>query len=633
MGETATTMQKTLSDFSAFVLPAVTAGLDDITQASNDATSAAARLTAAFGEAQGGIQAALAQGGAAVQESGQLASSVRAAAAFLPSGSSERAALEALADSLDERTRAASTALDALTVANDRAQISAAALSGRGVGPRWRGAPGDQRRVGLFHDVVRHHATRRERRAGRAGRNFVGPSGALETQRLLVAQTGLVIDQLDATMDTAASTVAETDRLFAGLESELGIVYNDVLAFGTSDALSRLVGEGGLDADKIAAFGASPTEVVTEQLYPLNAYGSAMAPLFMNLTFWIGAFMLLVIMRQEADGEGIPGLTLAQRYWGRYLFLAAIAVMQAVICCVGVLALGVQTVSAPALIFAAALASLAYLSIIYAFSVTLQHIGKGICVVLVFAQIPGATGLYPIEMTSPFFQSIYPLFPFTYGIGAMREAICGFYGGQYVSDLLVLALFLVLFMALGLLIRPLMANVNRMVARQVRDGGLFNGEDVDIPVRPYRISQIMRALSDKDTYATALQQRYATFNRWYPRLMKGALVLGVAVPVVLAVIFALTPTEKVWLLTGWLIWIIVIFVALVVIESLRFSFERQLKLESLSDASLIDLYGATADVERAACMDARDAGFGDREHESDRDGARDGAEGEEARHE
>ena len=148
-----------------------------------------------------------------------------------------------------------------------------------------------------------------------------------------------------------------------------------------------------------------------------------------------------------------------------------------------------------------------------------------------FAQIPGATGLYPIEMTSPFFQSIYPLFPFTYGIGAMREAICGFYGGQYVSDLLVLALFLVLFMALGLLIRPLMANVNRMVARQVRDGGLFNGEDVDIPVRPYRISQIMRALSDKDTYATALQQRYATFNRWYPQLMKGALVLGVAVPV------------------------------------------------------------------------------------------------------
>ena len=465
-------------------------------------------------------------------------------------------------------------------------------------------------------------------------------SGILDSLDGISGDLDSAVDGLTDASGSLAKGLSKAAKLVNKASDQLGEASDKISAFKDeldgalmSDDLATIKTMIGNDPEGLAVSLSGPVALDRKPVYPIRNYGSAMAPLFMNLTFWIGAFMLLVIMRQEADGEGIPGLTLAQRYWGRYLFLAAIAVMQAVICCVGVLALGVQTVSAPALIFAAALASLAYLSIIYAFSVTLQHIGKGICVILVFAQIPGATGLYPIEMTSPFFQSIYPLFPFTYGIGAMREAICGFYGGQYVSDLLVLALFLVLFMALGLLIRPLMANVNRMVARQVRDGGLFNGEDVDIPVRPYRISQIMRALSDKDTYATALQQRYATFNRWYPRLMKGALVLGVAVPVVLAVIFALTPTEKVWLLTGWLIWIIVIFVALVVIESLRFSFERQLKLESLSDASLIDLYGATADVERAACMDARDAGFGGREHESDRDGARDGAEGEEARHE
>ena len=70
----------------------------------------------------------------------------------------------------------------------------------------------------------------------------------------------------------------------------------------------------------------SPTELVTEQLYELNAYGSAMAPLFMNLTFWIGAFMLLVIMKQEVDGEGVRKLTVTQRYLGRFLLLAAMAV-------------------------------------------------------------------------------------------------------------------------------------------------------------------------------------------------------------------------------------------------------------------------------------------------------------------
>ena len=248
----------------------------------------------------------------------------------------------------------------------------------------------------------------------------------------------------------------------------------------------------------------SPTELVTEPLYALNAYGSAMAPLFMNLTFWIGAFMLLVIMKQEVDGEGIRNLTVTQRYLGRFALLAALAVLQAVVCCAGVLLIGVQAANAPALFFAAAVASLAYLSIIYALSVTLQHIGKGLCIVLVFAQIPGATGLYPIEMTAGFFQAVYPYLPFTYGIAAMREAICGLYGTQYLDALGTLAVFFAVFMALGILVRPLMANVNRMVAGQVRQSGLFNGEDVEIPARPYRFSQLFRALTGKDEYREEL---------------------------------------------------------------------------------------------------------------------------------
>ena len=140
----------------------------------------------------------------------------------------------------------------------------------------------------------------------------------------------------------------------------------------------------------------SPTKLRTEQLYPLNAYGSAMAPLFMNLTFWIGAFMLVVVMRQEVDSEGIRNLKLYQRYLGRFALMGCMVVLQAVICCAGLLLIGVAArLRRRALFLAAVVAALAYLSIIYALSVTLQHIGKGICILLVFAQIPGATGLYP----------------------------------------------------------------------------------------------------------------------------------------------------------------------------------------------------------------------------------------------
>ena len=603
MEQTAQGLQKTLDDFSAFALPAFSKSLSAATTATARAHDAASGLAASIGAAEGNIQAALAQGNAAVEESRALAASVRQAAEALGDGP-EKEGLLALADALDERSAAAADTLASLDDLSQRAEGAASALTGAtgSLDTAVQGATDSlgAYATGLFGTTLPAVNDALDALVETAA----ALRGALADQQLLIDQTGLVVDQLDATMDTARATVDQTDKLFAGLESELGLVYGDLSAVGASDALARLVGEEGLDAGKIASFMASPTEVVTESLYPLNAYGSAMAPLFMNLTFWIGAFMLLVIMRQEADGEGIENLTLAQRYWGRFLLLAVMAVLQAVICCAGVLVIGVQAASVAALFTAAVCASLAYLAIIYALSVTLQHIGKGICIILVFAQIPGATGLYPIEMTSGFFQAIYPAFPFTYGIGALREAICGFYGSQYASDLAVLGLFFVAATATGLLVRPLMANVNRMVARQVRDGGLFNGEDTDIPVRPYRISQILRALADKGAYGRAIAVRYERFARWYPRIMQGALIAGVAVPVALAVVFALTPTEKVWLLTAWLIWVIVIFVALIVVESLRFSFERQMQLETLSDESLLDLYSATATVDRAAARAA-----------------------------
>lgn len=65
----------------------------------------------------------------------------------------------------------------------------------------------------------------------------------------------------------------------------------------------------------------------------------------------------------------------------------------------------------------------------------LRYIGKALAVVLVILQIPGSSGTYPIEMTPVFFQRLHPLLPFSYGIGAMRECIAGFYKNNYAKDL------------------------------------------------------------------------------------------------------------------------------------------------------------------------------------------------------
>lgn len=592
VSELAGIMQDELADFSSSLMPALGASTTLVSSASAQANAAAAEAIGALETAQARVSALLDPGRSSLVESQEAADNMRVLADALPDGAAGKEALLDAAEELDAENARASELLESLESLD--AQIGSALQDANDASGALDDAvqgviSGTAASVDvLFGSVVPAASESLTQLATTSSRL----AASLSTQDVLIDQAELVIDQLSSTLGTTQEALSQTDGLLGELERGIQDVRTDVEALGSASVIAQLAGEGGLDAAKIAEFMGSPTEVRTEQLYPLNAYGSAMAPLFMNLTFWIGAFMLMVVMKQEVDREGVENLTVPQSYLARFLFFAVLVVLQAVVCCAGVVVIGVQVVNLPALFLAASVASLTYLSIIYTLSVTLQHIGKGLCVVLVFMQIPGATGLYPIEMTSPFFQAISPFFPFTYGIGAMREAICGFYGSQYAFDLGMLCVFLVAFMAIGLLVRPLMANVNHMVAGQVRESGLFTGENVEVPARPYRVTQLMRALADKEDYRTQIVARYERFLRWYPRFIRGSIVAGVGVPVVLIVLFALTPAEKVVLLTVWLVFLVATLVFLVVVESLRSSFERQLDLGDMSDQRLLALFAS-----------------------------------------
>ena len=427
---------------------------------------------------------------------------------------------------------------------------------------------------------------------GSIGNTSTSLAKTVGQQTALIDQTAAVLDQLKAMLGSTSDALSQTDGLLADAQKEIDNVRTDVVALGTSNALGELFGENGeIDVDKVAEFMKSPTQVKTEELYPLNAYGSAMAPLFINLSLWIGVFMLMVIMHLEVDDEGIKNLTIAQRYLGRGLLFAIMVSLQAVVCVTGCLFLGVQTVNTAALYVTAIACSLTYLAIQYTLSTTLQHIGKGLCVILVFVQIPGATGLYPVELTTSFFRAVYPVFPFTYGINAMRETICGFYGDTWTNCLGILALFFIVFLLAGIFLRPVLTNTNRMVAKQLAETDIINHEAVQLPERRYRVTQIIRAMSNHGEFREYVDERSAKFFHLYPKLKRGALVLGVGVPVVFTVLMAfLSPGKKVIMLTGWLIWLILMIVFLLAIEHVRDSLERQAALETMSDEELRGLF-------------------------------------------
>ncbi|KFF30777.1 YhgE/Pip family protein [Bifidobacterium bombi] len=253
-------------------------------------------------------------------------------------------------------------------------------------------------------------------------------SQGLDNQGKMVQQAKTTLDQLDQTAAATRQSFSSTDAYLAGLEGRLDSLITDVSAVGSSNVLSQYFGKNGkLDVSKVADFMLSPTVLDTKVVYPVATYGSGTAPLFINLSLWVGAFMLMVIVKLEVDDEGIDNPTPGERYWGRWLLLAPLAAIQGLITTVGALLIGVQTASAPLFILTAVITSLIYLSIMYALSTTFMHVGKALCVVLVILQIPGSSGLYPIEMMPSFFRNLYPFFPFTYSINALRETIGGFY--------------------------------------------------------------------------------------------------------------------------------------------------------------------------------------------------------------
>lgn len=593
-----------------------------LSQTSSQTNSAIGQTANGIVAAAGSVDAALERGQAVVQENAQIIGVLRTLQQSLPDGEGKQAIGNVISD-LETKNAQSQQTLDGLaTLSSDTSALATSVSNASGsvdtAVQQTLGAV-DGYRSTLSTTTIPAISSG----LGDMGTAANGLSTTVSNQVLLIDQTSAVLDDLKTTLGLSADALRQTDELLSGLQGDLDTMKTDLAALGTSDALGDLVGEDGIDSEKIADFMLSPTQVETEELYPLNAYGSAMAPLFINLTLWIGVFMLMVIMRIEVDDESVRNLSITQRFFGRWLLLAIMVSLQAIVCCAGCLFIGVQTTNAPAFFLTAVLCSLAYLSIQYTLSTTLQHVGKALCVILVFVQIPGATGLYPIEMTPSFFQAVYPLFPFTYGIGAMRETISGFYDGAWMHDAGILLLFLVVFLAIGALARPYLTNLNHLFARQIEESGIVNGEPVQLPERRFKMAELLRVLADRAEYRSLIAARAARFMRMYPKFKMGAIVVGVLVPVVVTVIFALTETEKVVMLTGWLIWLVVIIAALIVVEFIRDNIRRQASLESMSDEEVRTLYSqrnSVGETCRAEAAHAQEAGWAS--HVSEKGGRR-----------
>lgn len=411
-------------------------------------------------------------------------------------------------------------------------------------------------------------------------------SAVLDSQSAILGQARQLLTGLDTQLGTTTTALGSLDSNLSALEGDMSTAITDLQALSGASAWQQLSVLTSLNPKQIAEFMSTPVVVKQHTLFETKSYGSLMGSLFINLALWIGSFVLVVILKLEVDREGISNLTERQQYMGRWLLFAAIAVAQALVLGIGNLLIGVQNVNAFAFVITQVFIGLSYLSIIYALSVTFGYIGKGLCVILVIMQIPGASGIYPIELMPQFFQQLYPFFPFTYGIDAMRETVSGFAGFAYWRYLGTLLLFVALAFFLGLVLRKRVANLTRLLTQQVGATELFTGE-TGAPSGPgYRLSHLLRALANRARYQERLAKRALPFAKSYKKVRGAILVAGAAMVVLLSVLSVLLPSQKTALVGWWIVGLLVLFALLITLEYIRYSLRLSTEVSNMSEAEI-----------------------------------------------
>nr|WP_165782643.1 YhgE/Pip domain-containing protein [Bifidobacterium margollesii] len=404
-----------------------------------------------------------------------------------------------------------------------------------------------------------------------------------------ISQSRGLVMQLKSTLGQTKTTLGQTSNALRSVSGNLKTTRTDLAALDSGSIWNELSEHVDLNAQAVGDFMASPVNLTTKTVYPVANYGSAVTPFYTNLALWVGGFVLIAIFKLEVDRDDLRGhdFNAIQGYLGRWLLLITVGFMQAIICTVGDLVIGIQCDHPLLFVLAGCWISFVYVNIIYALAAAFKHIGKAVAVILVIMQIPGSSGMYPIEMMPDFFQRLYPFLPFTYGINAMRETIGGMYSGHYWNDLRFLLWFLIAALFIGLVARQYLLNLNALFDRRLGATDLMVCEKNNLTNERFKLVSVVKLLMDVPEYRQRIRHQAQRFFRWYPLLINAGLVAIVVIPMVFLVLM-FSVESKIIMLTAWITSIILIDVYLIVVEYMADSAGRQLGMSVMKPEDFRD---------------------------------------------
>ena len=291
------------------------------------------------------------------------------------------------------------------------------------------------------------------------------------------------LSKLQSTFSGIGTQLREASQKIADIHNKL----NDALESGNLAKVRTIIGS---DPQALAVALAAPVGVTTIPVYPVDNFGSQMAPFYTALALWVGSVLMIITIRSDVTTENVvegldsshPAVEYFKRHrlglWegflGRYLIFGLIALTQATILSLGLLFfVKIQHVHPWLVMFTAWAIAFVFSFLLYTFIATFGNAGKALGVLFLVLQITGAGGSFPLAILPNFFRSISPYLPATHGITALRAAIAGYLGGEYVDAMLLLGVFVLVAALLGFGLRPLLIKRTRLLVEKLESTKLM----------------------------------------------------------------------------------------------------------------------------------------------------------------
>lgn len=213
---------------------------------------------------------------------------------------------------------------------------------------------------------------------------------------------------------------------------------------GLDEGLRRIPNADDDTREQTARTIADPVAVDNASMASAGTYGAGLAPFFIGLATWIGAFVLFLLLRPLSTRALTAGTAPLRVALGGWLSAALLGTAQVVVLFAAVTWLvGIHVAHPAAALGFAILTSLTFTAIVHALNALFGAVGKFLGLVFLVLQLVSAGGTFPWQTLPDALQPLHVALPMGYVIDGLRQLLYSGASAEVLVDVGVLVAYLV----------------------------------------------------------------------------------------------------------------------------------------------------------------------------------------------